>query len=64
MVMKNNNKKSCIVYLIGHPGTGKLTIAQNLVSSLEFIICDNQLINNPIFTLLNYDGFSVIPEIA
>ncbi|HQY22393.1 MAG TPA: hypothetical protein PK389_01355 [Gammaproteobacteria bacterium] len=27
-----------------------------------FIVCDNQLINNPIFTLLNYDGFSNIPE--
>lgn len=29
-----------------------------------FIICDNQLVNNPIFTLLNYDGFRKIPEIA
>lgn len=26
-----------------------------------YIICDNQLANNPIFTLLNYDGFSTIP---
>ena len=54
---------TCIIYLIGHPGTGKYTIAQDLEKS-GFIVCDNQLINNPIFTLLNYDGFSRIPEMG
>ena len=54
---------SCIIYLIGKPGTGKYTVAQELAKS-EFIVCDNQLINNPIFTLLNYDGFRKIPEIG
>ncbi|MEY4463771.1 MAG: hypothetical protein RLZZ81_742 [Pseudomonadota bacterium] len=45
-----------IIYLIGKPGTGKYTIAKELVESV-YIICDNQLINNPIFALLGYDGF-------
>lgn len=54
---------SYIIYLIGHPGTGKYTIAQEL-ANFGFIVCDNQLINNPIFALLNYDGFSQIPEIG
>jgi ribosome-binding ATPase YchF (GTP1/OBG family) len=58
--MKNH---TTIIYLIGKPGVGKYTIAQELAKS-GYIICDNQLANNPIFTLLNYDGFSKIPEYA
>lgn len=54
-------KSTSIIYLIGNPGTGKYTISKEL-SKHNFIICDNQLINNPIFTLLNYDGFTKIPE--
>src|SRR3990167_409485 len=57
------NTKSKLVYLIGKPGTGKYTIAQNIAKN-GYIIFDNQLVNNPIFTLLNYDGFSKIPEAA
>jgi ABC-type oligopeptide transport system ATPase subunit len=52
-----------IVYLIGYSGTGKYTIARELAKS-GYIICDNQLINTPVFTLLNADGFSEIPEYA
>lgn len=55
--------KTKIVYLIGKPGVGKYTIAKELAKN-GYIICDNQLANNPIFTLLNYDGFSSIPEYA
>jgi len=54
---------SYIIYLIGKPGTGKYTIAQELEKS-GFIVCDNHLINNPIFTLLNYDGLNEIPQTA
>lgn len=54
-------KNTYIIYLFGHPGTGKYTISQELMKH-DFIVCDNQLINNPIFALLNYDGFSKIPE--
>jgi len=56
-------QKTTIIYLFGHPGTGKYTIALELAKQ-GFILCDNQLVNNPIFTLLNYDGFSKIPEFA
>lgn len=52
-----------IIYLIGKPGTGKYTIAKELAKN-GYIICDNQLINNPIFALLQYDGFKDIPEFA
>jgi hypothetical protein len=52
-----------IIYLTAKPGVGKYTIAKAL-SKHGFIICDNQLVNNPIFELLNYDGFTPIPEFA
>jgi DUF438 domain-containing protein len=54
---------SNIIYLIGYSGTGKYTIAKEL-AKFGYIICDNQLINNPIFSLLNYDGFTDIPDYA
>lgn len=56
-------KKSLLIYLTGKPGVGKYTIAKTLAKS-GFVVCDNQLVNNPIFTLLNYDGFASIPEFA
>ncbi len=59
----SNNYSSYIIYLIGNPGTGKYTIAKELAKN-GFIICDNQLINNPIFTLMSYSGFGDIPEFA
>jgi len=52
-----------IIYLTGKPGVGKYTIAQEIAKS-GYIICDNQLINNPIFELLQYDGHATIPEFA
>jgi broad-specificity NMP kinase len=55
--------KTKIIYLIGKPGVGKYTISKEL-AKFGYIICDNQLINNPIFALLNYDGFGTIPEFA
>lgn len=56
-------KMTIIIYLIGKPGTGKYTIAQELAKH-GYRICDNQLVNNPIFSLLNYDGFTPIPMFA
>ena len=52
-----------IIYLIGKSGSGKYTIAKELAKQ-GYIICDNQLINYPIFSLLNYDGFTTIPQFA
>jgi adenylylsulfate kinase-like enzyme len=53
-----------IIYLTGKPGVGKYTIAKELAANYGFIVCDNQLINNPIFELLNYDGYAKIPDFA
>lgn len=52
-----------ILYLIGKSGTGKYTIATEIAKS-GYRVCDNQLINYSIFSLLNYDGYTAIPEYA
>lgn len=41
-----------VIYLIGRPGTGKLTIAHELAKQGHYLILDNHLINNPIFSLI------------
>lgn len=41
-----------LVYLIGKPGVGKYTVARELARQYKFVVCDNHLINNPIFGLL------------
>jgi RimJ/RimL family protein N-acetyltransferase len=61
-MLKDN--RTTIIYLTGKPGVGKYTIAKELAKNNDFIICDNQLINNPIFELLQYDGYTNIPEFA
>ncbi len=53
-----------IIYLTGKPGIGKYTIAKELAAKHGFIVCDNQLINNPIFELLQHDGYAKIPDFA
>ena len=53
-----------IIYLTGKPGVGKYTIAKELAANHGFIVCDNQLINNPIFKLLQNDGYAKIPDFA
>lgn len=50
-----------ILYLIGKAGSGKYTIAQEIVHH-GYKIVDNQLINNPIFSLLDLN--QPIPEVA
>lgn len=53
-----------IIYLTGKPGVGKYTISKELAAKYGFIVCDNQLINNPIFELLQYDGYAKIHDFA
>lgn len=61
---KRKNTMTKIIYLIGKPGVGKYTIAKKLAENYGFVVCDNQLINNPIFELLQYDGYGDVPEFA
>jgi len=49
--------------LIGFAGTGKYTIAKEL-GKFDYKVVDNHLINNPIFSLLDLDGVTPIPENA
>ena len=50
------------IHLIGFPGTGKLTIAQQLQTLVPAILVDNHLINNVVFTLVDPDGKTKLPS--
>lgn len=53
-----------IVYLIGYPGVGKLTIAKALCQLTGAKLVDNHMANNPIFSIIGVDGNTKIPEAA
>ena len=51
--------ENTIIYLVGHAGTGKLTLAKALCESIDAKIVDNHYINNPVFGLLDMEGKSL-----
>ena len=51
------------IYLIGFAGSGKYTIAKE-IAKYGYKVVDNHLINNPIFSLLDLDEKTPIPENA
>ena len=51
-----------IIYLIGFAGCGKLTIAKAIQARYDCILIDNHRINNVIFSLLDLDGQTKLPE--
>lgn len=53
--------KNVIVYLVGFPGVGKLTVARGLAQLLKAKIVDNHWINNPIFGLIHNDRITPLP---
>lgn len=53
---------STIFYLLGHPGSGKFTIAKELASRTSAVVFDNHLVNTPIFRLVEADGMKPLPE--
>jgi hypothetical protein len=53
-----------IVYLIGYPGVGKLTIAKAVCERTGAKLVDNHMANNPIFSIMGADGLTSIPEAA
>ncbi|OMQ43776.1 chloramphenicol phosphotransferase [Ensifer sp. 1H6] len=50
------------VLLMGFPGVGKLTIANELRSLVSAKVIDNHWFNNPIFRLLDDDGMTPLPN--
>jgi hypothetical protein len=51
-----------IIYLIGHYGVGKLTIAKAICAATAARLFDNHLANNVIFSLVRADGKTPLPE--
>lgn len=51
-----------IIYLIGHYGVGKLTIARQICAMSDARLFDNHLANNVIFSLIRADGKTPLPD--
>jgi hypothetical protein len=51
-----------IIYLIGHYGVGKLTVAKAICAVTDARLFDNHLANNVIFSLVRADGSTPLPE--
>lgn len=49
--------KNTIIYLIGFPGVGKLTIAKEICKRENFVLVDNHLISNPILSIFPAEKF-------
>jgi len=63
--MAESGLQNTLIYLIGFPGTGKFTIAREIVGkAADFRLVDNHLINNPVFTVLTLDGKTPIARRA
>ncbi|NKC51605.1 hypothetical protein HED63_19565 [Ochrobactrum cytisi] len=54
--------KNTIIYLIGHYAVGKLTVARAIVDATNARLFDNHLANNVIFSLIQVDGRTSLPE--
>jgi hypothetical protein len=54
--------ENTVIYLIGFPGVGKYTIAKEIAKRANFVIVDNQMINNPIFSVVGADGKAPLPR--
>ena len=50
------------IYLMGVAGTGKLTVAKAIAAKTGARVVDNQLINNPVFSVLRQDGVTPLPR--
>lgn len=53
---------NAIIYLLGHYGVGKLTIAREIAALTGARVFDNHLANNVVFSLIREDGSTLIPE--
>ncbi|MCS6759712.1 MAG: hypothetical protein MO852_12755, partial [Candidatus Devosia euplotis] len=60
--VRGGSMNNAIVYLIGHYGVGKLTVARALCAATDARLFDNHLANNVIFSLIRADGKTSLPE--
>jgi hypothetical protein len=60
--MPGHRLNNTIIYLLGHYGVGKLTTAKAICHATGARLLDNHLINNVIFSLINADGKTPLPE--
>jgi hypothetical protein len=51
-----------IIYLIGHYGVGKLTIAKAICAATDARLFDNHLANNVVFSLIRANSKAPLPE--
>lgn len=54
--------ENTILYLIGHYGVGKLTVAKAICAASGARLFDNHLANNIIFSLIRTDGKTPLPN--
>lgn len=54
--------ENTIIYIIGHYGVGKLTVADQVCAQTGARLLDNHLVNNVIFSLLRTDGATAMPD--
>ena len=53
--------RTTIVYILGHYGVGKLTVARAVCARTGACLFDNHLINNVIFSVIGADGKTRLP---
>lgn len=51
-----------IIYLLGHYGVGKLTVAKAICAASGARLLDNHLVNNVVFSLIRADGKTPLPD--
>lgn len=58
--------RDTIIYLIGVPAVGKYTVAREIGRLTGAKVVDNHLINNPVFSVIGYDGTDAfhVPQAA
>jgi predicted kinase len=59
---RSHGCRPSLIYLLGHPGVGKYTVAREIARLNGAVVIDNQLINHPILVLLKWDAVSDLPS--